>query len=407
MFGFNSEKLFAEALNIQEPIIVTKVDFNKETGELHIYMDFKKGGKFKCKICGAENLSAYDTEEKVWRHLNFFQYKAYIHFRTPRTDCPEHGMHLIDVPWGTSGTGFTLLLEAFIMQLAKHLPVRVIANMLDEHDTKIWRVIKRHINNARAIEDYSEVKDVGVDETSCKKGHDYVTLFVDMEKHSVMFATEGKDSSTIIRFKEDLKYHKATPSQIENFSTDMSPAFIKGVKENFKWADITFDRFHVMKIMNEALDKVRKEESKTHIELKNTRYLWLKNQNNWTTAQANTYKGLSNSNLKTGKAYRIKLALQDIYSTASDKFTAMGQLKKWLSWAFKCRIEQIRDVAKTVKKHWNGIINYFESRLTNGVLEGINSIVQAAKARARGYRSSENFIAMIYLIAGKLTFNFT
>lgn len=401
----NNEMLFGMALGINEPIEVKEIKFLEEEGELHIYLDFKKGSKFNCIICGTES-PVYDTEEKTWRHLNFFQYKSYIHFRTPRTDCPEHTIHLIDVPWAKH-SGFTLLFEAIVIQFAKHMPVKVIAEMFGEHDTRIWRIINRYVSNTYASEDYSDVTHIGVDETSSKKGHNYVSIFVDMDKSRVIYATEGKDSETIKKFKEELPYHGVDTSNITDFCSDMSPAFIKGITENFEDANLTFDKFHVVKLVNEAVDETRREEQKQHEELKNSRYLWLKNFKNLKTKQQEKLGTLLKSNLKTAKAYAIKLSLQDIYNdTTIDKVEAEKRLKKWLNWAYRCRITHIVKLAKSIKKHWNGIINYFGSNLTNGVLEGTNSLVQAAKARARGYRNINNLISMVYLIAGKLSFKF-
>lgn len=399
---YNNAVLFPQALSINEPWYIKNINFQKEIGELHIYVDFKRGGLFNCKKCGTTNLKAYDTEDKTWRHLNFFQYKAYIHCRTPRSDCPIDGPLLIDVPWARSGSGFTLLFEAFIMELVSQMTVKAIAELVDEQDTRLWRIIHHYVDTARENENYEEVKSIGLDETSSKKGHNYVTVFADMEKSKVIFVTEGKDSTTVDRFKDDFKKHQGKPSNIVHFSCDMSPAFIKGIKENFGWSGLTFDKFHVIKMMNEARDEVRRTEQKERKEeLKNTRYIWLKNYNNLTEKQKKKLDSLANSNLKTGKAYRIKIALQDVYAS-NDKAEAINLLQKWYNWAIRSRIDPIKELAKCIKKHWSGICNYFDSNLTNATLEGINSLVQAAKSRARGYRSIRNYITMIYLIAGKL-----
>jgi len=402
----NQETLFAAAMQIQEPLYVKQVEFTKEIGELHIYIDFRKGAKFKCPICGMADLPVHDTFEKTWRHLDFFQYKAFIHYRTPRSDCPEHGVHLVETPWGTPGSGFTLLFEALVLQLAACMPVAQISLLMDEHDTLLWRIIGKHVNLAHAVADYSDMHSVGIDETSSKKGHKYVTLFVDMDNSKVIHVAEGKDSATLTEFKAELPGHQCNPTQITNISADMSPAFRKGAEMNFPWAAITFDKFHVIKLMNEAVDKVRREEQKTNPELKLSRYLWLFNPSKLNVEKTEKLETLKKSNIKTAKAYQLKLTLQDIYSTASDKIDAMIKLNKWYQWAVRCRLEPVIKFAKTIKNNWIGIINYFDSRLTNAVLEGINSIVQAVRARARGYRNVQNFINMIYLLAGKLTFNF-
>jgi transposase len=402
----NHEALFAMALQIKEPLYVKRVAFDQKSGELHIHIDFQKGAKFSCAICGKSGMNVHDTIEKTWRHLNFFQYKAYIHFRTPRTNCPEDGIHLVDSPWASPGSGFTLLFEAFILQLAACMAVIQIADLVNEHDTRLWRIIQKHVEQARNVADYSEVRHVGIDETATKRGHNYVTLFVDMELSKVIHATEGKNAATIKDFKESLPHHNAQPSQITDICADMSPAFRKGIQEFFPDARLTFDKFHVIKLLNEAVDQVRREEQKTVSALKSSRYLWLYNPNNLSETKMKRLNLLTQMNLKTAKAYRMKLVLQDIYTSATDRIDAMNKLQKWNQWAVRCRLQPIKEFAKTLRYNWVGILNYFDSRLTNAILEGINSIVQSARTRAKGYRNVDNFIAMIYLLGGKLTFDF-
>lgn len=402
----NHEALFAMALQIQEPLFVKRVEFDQAIGELHIYIDFRKGSKFSCAVCGKDKMDIHDTIEKTWRHLNFFQYKAYIHYRTPRTNCPDDGIHLVNTPWGSLGGGFTLLFEAFILQLAKCMPILQIARLVGEHDTRLWRIIQKYVSQAREAADYSTLRHVGVDETATKRGHNYVTLFVDMEQAKVIYATEGKDAATIKSFKDSLPLHQAQPSQITDICADMSPAFRKGIQENFPCARLTFDKFHVIKLLNEAVDQVRREEQKSVPSLKSSRYLWLYNPKNLPKTKAKRLNELTRMNLKTAKAYRMKLVLQDIYNISTGRIDAMNNLHKWYQWAVRCRLQPMKEFAKTLKCNWVGILNYFDSRLTNATLEGANSIVQSARARAKGYRNVNNFIAMIYLLAGKLTFNF-
>jgi len=403
---FNHEALFGIALQIQEPLIVKRIEFDKNLGELHIHIDFRKGATFCCAVCGKGGMKIHDTIEKTWRHLNFFQYKAYIHYRTPRTNCPEDGIHLVDIPWASPGSGFTLLFEAFILQLAQYMAVLQIAELVGEYDTRLWRIIQKYVEQAHMMANYDAVRYVGVDETATKRGHNYVTLFVDIEQAKVIHATEGKDAATIKNFKDSLPRHQAQPSQITDFCADMSPAFRKGIQECFPNARLTFDKFHVIKLLNEAVDQVRRQEQQSVSDLKSSRYLWLYNPENLSETKIKRLNTLTQMNLKTAKAYRMKLVLQDIYKTATGRIDAMNKLQKWYQWAVRCRLQPMKEFAKTLKHNWAGILNHFDSRLTNAILEGTNSIVQSARTRAKGYRNVNNFIAMIYLMAGKLTFDF-
>jgi len=286
------------------------------------------------------------------------------------------------------------------------MPILQIARLVDEHDTRLWRIIEKHVNQAKANANYSGVRHVGVDETATKRGHNYVTLFVDMDQTQVIHVTEGKDAATVKDFRDSLQYHHAQPSQITDVCADMSPAFRKGIQECFPSARLTFDKFHVIKLVNEAIDKVRREEQKSVPSLKSSRYLWLYNPANLSETKLKRLTSLTQLNLKTAKAYRMKLVLQDIYNTVTDRIEAMNELQKWYQWAVRCRLQPMKVFAKTLKDNWGGILNYFDSRLTQCNPEGINSIVQSARTRAKGYRNVNNFIAMIYLLAGKLTFQF-
>jgi len=399
------ETLFALALGIESPWQVVSVKFSMESKRLDINIDFTRGATFPCPVCG-DLVSVYDSSEKSWRHLNFFQYETYMNARTPRVKCPKEGcgVKLVNVPWTRAVSGFTLLFEALIMALVREMPVNAVGALLGEHDTRIWRVLDHYVQDARDREDFSEVTRLGIDETSAKKGHNYIALFHDMDEKRLIFATEGKDHTTVKAFNEDFKLHNGCPENVTSVCMDMSQAFIKGAKEELPNAEITFDPFHVIQLMNNALGKVRAEEAKLFPDvLKGSRYAFLKNPENLTEKQDEILVKISNYQLKTGRAYLIKLALQDVYFSSSPS-DAETLLKKWYNWAIRSQIEQVKTVAKTIKEHWAGILAWFKSNLSNGYVEAVNGLLQAAKRRARGYKTTKNLITMAYLIAGKLDF---
>ena len=401
------EALFGMALGIVPPWEVTEVSFSQESNRLDITIDFQRGATFACPVCGAP-APAYDTTEKTWRHLNFFQYEAYLHARVPRVNCPNEGCGVkqIQVPWARAGSGFTLLFEALVMIMARDMPVNVMARLFSVTDTRLWRVINAYVEMARAKEDFSGVKRIGIDETSTKKGHNYVTFFFDLDQKKLLFGTEGKDNETVKDFVADLKKHGGDPEQITDAAIDMSKAFIKGIKEQLPNAVTTFDKFHLIKLMNEALGKIRAEEAKQFPEfLKKSRFLFLKNHENLSLEEQERIDAmLANQCYKSVEAYTHKLNLQNVYF-AENRQEAEILLKQWHKETSKSSIGLIQKMAKTAMDHWDGILSHFDSKLTTGFLEGINSLIQAAKARARGYRNPRNMISMAYLIAGKLKFN--
>lgn len=397
MFGFNSEELFTKALQLEEPWYIEKVEFKNE--ELHMYIAFKKGSKFKNK----ENneITAYDTINKVWRHLNFFQYKAYIHCDVPRIK-NSNGINMVEVPWSRPNSGFTMLFESFVIELSKIMSVKAIARIVKEYDTRIWRILGYYVSKAREKIDYSEVTKIGIDETSVS-GHNYITIGVDLDKSRVISITEGKDASTVARIAEDIQRHNCKKEQIKIATSDMSQAFTIGIKKNFINAINIYDKFHVMKTINEALDKVRKREVNKNEILKNSKYLFLKNKSKLKEEQQKKLENLLNSEyLETSIVYKYKLQFQEIYNSIITKEEAKERIKIWIKEVSNTKIKELKKLAKTIGMKLDNILNYFENRITNATLEGINSIIQLSKSRARGFKNIENFKTIIYLTSGKL-----
>ena len=228
------EELFAAALQVQSPWFISQIQLDLQSTRLDITIDFKVGSSFYYEdkdsgICG--DFKAYDTCVKTWRHLNFFQYQCYLHAHMPRVDTGDGKVRMVKAPWEGFASGFTLLFEALVLQLVKQMPVHQVAAFVGTYDTKIWNIMHAYRDACRELEDYSKVTSIGVDETAARRGHDYVTLFVDLDERKTIFVTKGKDSDTIKEFAEDLKEHHGDPQNIESVSCDMSPAFIKGVEE--------------------------------------------------------------------------------------------------------------------------------------------------------------------------------
>ena len=347
----------------------------------------------------------YDTQDKTWRHLNFFEHECVLHARVPRIKRDDGCIRLVKPPWSGVSPGFTLLFEALILQLCTHMPVHNVSQLTGVSDFKIWRLLDTYIAAAKSNEDFSEITTIGMDETSVAKGHDYITLFVDLNQSRTIHISDGKDNTTVADFVGVLEGKGGDKKNIRDVSCDMSPAFIKGIRKNLPKAQITFDKFHIIKVINEAVDKVRKEEAKDNPLLKGTRYIFLKNDRNLTQAQKATKKELSLSglNLKSMRAMRIREAFQLIYAAGNiEQFEAC--LKDWYFWATHSQLTPMIQAAKTIKNHWDGILKWKESQISNGILEGLNSILQAAKRKARGYKKP-HFKTIAYLITGKLDFS--
>ena len=396
--------LFTAALGLSGPWRVTRTEFDPEATQLDLYLEFDRGARFACpaKDCAHGGCPVHDSGEKTWRHLDFFQHKAFLHARLPRVRCPEHGVRQVSVPWARSGSGFTLLFEALVLSFATAMPMAKVAGMTREHDTRIWRVVEHHVRAARDQLDCTSVRRVGMDETSAAKGQDYISIFADLDACRVLFATEGRSAETVERFVTDLAEHGGDPEKVTDTSSDMSTAFISGISQHLPNARMTFDRYHLAAKLSEAIDAVRREEVATRPELKHTCWLWLKNWANLSARQRRELHHLMrpSAQLATARALRWRQDFQAFYD--QDPRYAPEYLRRWCYGAKRSRLQPIKEFVTLVEKHWGGILAWHKNHLSNGLLEGINSLVQAAKAQARGYRSKTKMITIVYLIAAKL-----
>jgi len=393
--------LFQRALGLEEPWRVVGSEFDVAERRLELRLDFPRGSRFPCPEGDCAECEVHDTSEKSWRHLDFFQHQAYLIARVPRVRCPEHGVRQVTLAWARPGSGFTLLFEALVMAMVAEMPVRAVADLVGENDTRVWRVLHHYVEDARADQDLSGVERLGVDETSNKRGQDYVSIFADLDEGRAIFATEGRDAAVYGRFVADLEAHGGSAGQIAEVCQDMSESFLAGALKHLPEAEITFDRYHVKAQLSKAVDEVRRSEAtEQHDLLRRSRYLWLKNPSNLSGKQRVRLDELLAHPLKTARAYRWMLKFDHFYELDGD--AAEQYLRRWCKGAIRSRLKPILDFARMVREYWLGIVRWHHSKVSNGLLEGLNSLVQAAKRRARGYRSTRNYIAMIYLVAGKL-----
>lgn len=398
-------EIFTMALGLSEPWYVSKaefVDVDNSVKELHLWLDFTRGYKFS--INGSVPSTAYDTEDKTWRHLNFFQHKCYLHARVPRVRIGEHEVVMVDVPWARKNSGFTLLFEAYSMLLIEEeMPVSSVAKTVKETAPRIWRIFGYWVKKAVDKIDLSTIRRFGVDETSKRKGHDYITQFVDLDERKTIYVTEGKDAETFKRFKDELIKRGGNPENIEAISMDMSAAFISGALTHFPSAGIIFDKFHIYKALNEALDKTRKSVHAEANILKGHRFTLLYHSKNLSEKKNAELDTILMTYPTIGKAYGFRESFLDIFSDESFEIEPVTKLENWCKMVIESTIVPMVEFANMIKAHMYGIKTLFVNRnVNNGILEGLNSLIQLAKKRARGYTNVENFKNMVYFVTGKL-----
>jgi transposase len=301
-------------------------------------------------------------------------------------------------PWARAGSGFTLLFEAYVMALAKAMPIANAARRLDEHDTRLWRIIEHCVRGAVKALDLSEVRRIAGDETSARRGHDYISLFVDMARRKVVYVAEGKDAGTVKEFADFLEAHGSDRNAVTDASVDMGAAFEAGVKALFPQAEITFDKFHVIKLADEAVDEVRRQGAKSNFQIRGRRYIFLKNVDRLTRKEKQTLSPLGAQNLDTTQAMLIRMNLHQMFTM--DRPTAQRFLDRWNAWVQVCDLSPMKRMARTIMSKAEGILRSIQTNLSNGVFKAINGNVQATKRKAKVYRSRRNLKAIVYFIAG-------
>ena len=367
-----------------------------------------RGSLFPCPVCG-KPCKAHDFAEFTWRHLNFFQHHCFITAKVPRTDCPEHGVLRITVPWAREGSRFTLLFEHAALLLVREMPVLAAARIMEITDHRLWRIVTHYVGQAVARLDLSKVAAVGLDETAAKPGQTYVTVFIDLDRTAkpVVFVTPGRGKDTVARFGVFLAEHGGSPGRIVEVVCDMSGAFIAAINENFENAAITVDWFHVVQLFTKAVDEVRRAEARHSKLPKALRWAILKRaEGRLTEAQAEALAELEASDLLTAIAWRIKEKLRWVRRAQSAQ-AARWRITNFLRHAKELLdpdpiLDPVRKALATVEVQSERILQRWNSSHSNARLEGLNGLFQAARARARGYRNTTTFATIIYLIAAPL-----
>ena len=412
------ESLFTSALGLVAPWQVEKVDLDTDRRRI----DFEvrcSAKKLACPHCGMAEQGIHDRLRRSWRHLDLFQFEAWLHADVPRVACSGCAKtSQVVVPWAREGSGFTALFEALALALCRELPVLQAAQLLRCADKQLWGRIKHYVDQARCLDDMSKVQIVGIDDTSLHKGQSYITVVHDLDAKRLLFATEGRDHQAVLDFAADLKAHGGAPEAVQHVCQDMSAAYAKGVALALPNAAISYDRFHVVAMAIDAMDAVRLAEMRNEPgavaqalgtddrkTIKGLMWGMRKNPDGWSVKQTHAMHWLQHSDLKSARAWRLKMALREVYARAAasnDPQLARIELNAWLSWARRCRLEPFKKLAKTITARVDAVVRGMLDNRSNAYVEAMNGLLQQAKRAARGFRTASAFIAIAYLRMSKL-----
>lgn len=394
-------KLFEQSIGIVEPWYIRSIE--TQGAEVHVYVDIREGNLLPCPECGKMCIRAgYEKNERVWRHGDCLFYPCYVHCRRPRVKCEDHKTKVVEAPWARKNSRFTLLFEGYAMLILADMPILKASKILRCNEKSLTKILRHWVKKAVDEDKLGDVSSLAIDETSFKRGQSYVTVVIDAEKRRVIDVEEGRGEQQVVDFSYKLEKKGGSCDKITFVSSDLSASYRSGIRFCFPQAKHTVDKFHVKKLLLDAMDEVRRSEQQS-LRLKNkiNRKLFMIPERKQSEAQREKVEKLSKEYPKTGRAFRMVQGIDTVY--ASDNIEmAEERLNQLYRWMRKSRLEPMKKTATTLRNYSVEILNIFRSRVTNAICEGINSMIQAAKRKARGYHTFEGFSSMIYLIASKL-----
>lgn len=401
----DNKELYAAILGVRAPWLVTQVDVNAKQECVTVTIESRPDTQHTCPTCG-KACPGYDTRPRSWRHLDTCQFKTLLVAEVPRVKCSEHGVLQIAIPWAEPGSGFTALMESLVIDWLREASTSAVARRMrlswDEIDGVMQRAVRRGLER-RTLE---SITHLGVDETSFQKRHEYVTVVHDLKRSCVLYVADDRKRESLDGFWGLLSTQQLR--EIEAVAMDMSAAYERSTIEHVDNArsKICFDRFHVAKILNEAVDTVRKQENRELAAQgaqvpKRTKFLWMQNPENMTPVRRRMFDLLRDSALKAGRAWAIKDAARWLWS-----YVCRGWAEKawtrWIGWAMRSRLEPMKYVARTIRNHLWGIVNAIVLNVTNAAAESQNAKIQWIKKQACGFRNRERFRNAIYFHLGGL-----
>lgn len=398
--------LYQQILGIESPWQVIDVELDSVGREVRVYIEQRSVTALACPQCG-KGCSCYDHRRREWRHLDTCQFKTILVADIPRVKCPDHGVHQISVPWAEPGSGFTALFECLVIDWLKEANTKAVAKRMGLGWSAVDGIMQRAVKRGLERRDESEeIRHIGVDEVSFQKRHEYITVVSDHERNRVLYLADNRKTTSLNGFYEALSDKQK--GAIESVSMDMWAAFINATRKHVPAADekIAFDRFHVAKMFNEAVDKVRKAENKALLSqgdnsMAKSRYHWLRHLGDVSRKHWPDFKALRAVAIKTARAWAIKEHASSLWNYVSRTWAEKGW-QKLLGWMSRSRLTDMVKLARTIRKHLWGIINAITLSASNGKSESMNSRIQKIKARSNGFRNRERFRNAIYFHLGGL-----
>lgn len=345
---------------------------------------------------------------KRWKSLPWGRTRVEIEYRLRRVQCRRCGIHVEKVPWAEAGRRFTRDYEEMVAYLAQITDKTTVTKLMGLSWRAVGTIVAGVVTRRMDPKRLKGLRCIGIDEFSYRKRHHYITVVVDHEARRVIWAAEGRGASTLDAFFDELG--REGIDRLEAITMDMAGGYLKSIDERGLRDKVVFDRFHVQRLASDAVDEVRRQMWRQHKgteegdAIKGTRFSLLKSKWNLSTWEKMKISDVQKTNQPLYRAYLLKEMLAKILSTPWPKHAAR-QLNRWLWWASHSRLEPFKKLARTIRRHKEGILAYIQVRLTNGIVEGINTRLRMIARRAYGFHSAGPLISMLFLCVGGIQLN--
>jgi len=391
--------------------MITAVNKDEYARKITVRIEYDSEKIIACPIC-AQSTKRYDHRLRVLRYLDTCQYETFLEVLVPRIKCKKDGVQQIEIPFAEKHSRFTSRFERAIIVWLQDSPISTVAKNFNVSWDEVDGIMQRAVQRGLSRRKIRAVSNIGIDEVAYQRGHEYATILLDKDQDCVIDVLDDRKAETVETW---LKTQESVDLKgLRSISMDMWDPFIKAFKGAIPGAEelIAFDRFHVSKLFNEALDKVRRREHNAFMSeagespLSKSRFQWLTNSNRADnrTGKRKAFLSLSRLNLETARAWRIKETANSLWDYLYMK-VAEEAWKKLLWWISHSRIPEMIKVGKTIRNNFWGIVNAIRLKVTNGMLESKNNSIQKIKRMACGFRNRNRFRNAILFHLGKLDLN--
>lgn len=400
-------ELYRQLLGIEAPWKVETVDLLVADKRVEVTVTHRRQERFRCPECN-EAFAVYDHgKQRIWRHLDSCGFTTWLKASPPRVACTIHGVRQVTLPWAEPHSRFTALFERLAIDVLQETDVSGACQILRVTWDEAWHLMERAVERGQTRKLRRVPELVGVDEKAAQKGHKYLTVVCDLESSTVEYIADDRKQSSLDGYF--CQFTEQELSAVRGVAVDMWEPYSFSICDHVPGASqkIVFDRFHIMSHMGKAVDTVRKQENRALMTggsrlLVGSRYLWLYSDENLPGKHRERFDELRQMNLKTARAWAIKESLRGLWDCLTRPY-ARHYWKRWYSWATKCRLAPVKEVALMIDRHIDGVLNYFSAaRITNAAAEGLNSKIGTIKKMAYGFRNKEHFKTAIFFHCGGL-----